>query len=264
MAATLAAAALAATLGAPTEAEADRRIFAYTYPYMTLPQGGFEIEHYLDAWFDRMDDPATVDDPTTPQVENLENDFEVSWRHQVEFEYGIIDSLDFGFYNVFHQDYFGKLGYKGVKLRSRYRFAEQGDLFVDPVVYLEVGYFGDMVKFEQRLIFAPMFGNLEIALNLKFEQEIAYGGPETKFKFIFNPTFAVGYHVTEYLAFGVEYFGRMAEVDGPGDEDFVNYLGPTISVAGNHFFWTLTFQPELNDVAGRAAFQARSLFGIVL
>ena len=39
---------LATVLACAGEARADRRIFAYTYPYMTLPGGSFELEHYLD------------------------------------------------------------------------------------------------------------------------------------------------------------------------------------------------------------------------
>ena len=41
------------------DARADRRVFGFSYPYQTLPQGGFEIEHYLDAGLDRFDDPST-------------------------------------------------------------------------------------------------------------------------------------------------------------------------------------------------------------
>lgn len=57
--------ALAVVLGvglvAAREAHADRRIFGFTYPYMTLPKGGFEIEHYLDASFAETDDPDRAD-----------------------------------------------------------------------------------------------------------------------------------------------------------------------------------------------------------
>jgi len=257
-----AALALACLAWAPP-ARADRRIFGYTYPYMTLPEGGFEIEHYLDAYVERLDDPATVDDPTTPEVENVEDDFEIAWRHQIEFEYGITDRWDFGLYNVFRQDYFGPFKYSGLKLRSRYRFAEQGDLFVDPAVYLEIGWFGDELALEQKIILAPMIGDLEIALNLTFEEEFGFAGEETEFEFVFNPTLAVGYHVAEWFAFGVEYYGKLVVEEGEV-EYFANYLGPTISFAGRHFWITLAFQPELNDSDGPAQFQARSIFAVVL
>ena len=47
-------------LMAPT-ARADRRTFAFTYGYMTLPKGGLEAEHYLDAKIRRRDNPDTAE-----------------------------------------------------------------------------------------------------------------------------------------------------------------------------------------------------------
>ena len=52
--------ALAGSLLLAGPARADRRIFAFTYPYMTLPGGSFEMEHYLDLGLQGWDDPATA------------------------------------------------------------------------------------------------------------------------------------------------------------------------------------------------------------
>ena len=90
----------------PASARADRRIFPFTYGYMTLPGGGFEIEHYLDAKLKRFDDPATDG--------KVENDLGVDWRHQLELEYGITDRWDFGLYNVFEQKQHQDFAYRGV------------------------------------------------------------------------------------------------------------------------------------------------------
>jgi len=232
------------------EARADRRIFGWTYPYMTLPEGVLELEHYLDAKFNDYDNPATG---------TVERDWNVvDWQHQVEFEYGITDHLDFGFYNVFGQKPYGDFAYKGAKVRSRYRFSDEGVLPVDPALYLEVAYYGDEIKMEEMLILSKKLGRFEFSLNAKGEQELVLDDNSWEFEVI--PMLGAGYHITDYVAVGVEYYGKTKFKAGEYDY-FVSYLGPTVSVAGRNFFWTLAAQPQLGSDEDRAAVQVRSLFG---
>ncbi len=232
-------------------ARADRRIFAFTYPYMTLPQGGFELEHYLDAKLQELPDPG---DPGGEAV------LEPDWQHQVEAEYGITDHLDFGFYNVFRQKPFGDLRYRGVKLRSRYRFAERGELPLDLAVYLEGAYKGDEVEVEQRLIFAKSFGALEFAGNLKFEQESKRG--EDELELACEPSLALGYHFSEALALGLEALAQ-AELEDGAAEELGAWVGPTLSVAGRHFWWTVTVQRRVLGEEELPEWQLRSLFAAI-
>ncbi|MBW2527542.1 MAG: hypothetical protein JRI23_25395 [Deltaproteobacteria bacterium] len=238
----------------PLSASADRKIFAHTYPYGTLPAGALELEHYLDAAFDEVDDPATED------VE--EGLLRPSWTHQVEVEMGLTDRLDLGFYNVARQKPFESFEYRGVKLRSRYRFGDEGDFLLDPAVYLEAAYFGDEIKFEQRSILAKRFGALEASLNLKFEQEFKLKPDKTEFELLFIPSFGLGYHITEHVALAAEYLGRM-KVEHGELEYFAHYLGPVVSVAGRTFWWTIGVHPELNAVEERPDLLARSVFALM-
>ncbi len=235
-------------------ARADRRILGYTYPYMTLPEGGFEFEHYLDATWKKVDDPSTQD---------VESQWRPAWRHQFEFEHGITDRLDFGFYNVFAQQPFGGLSYEGVKLRSRYRFGDPNDLPIDVGVYLETFYFNDEAGFEQRLILSKTVSRFEAHFNLKAEEEWELHAPEGEMEFVLNPTGGVGYHVLDSVAVGAEYFGRTAFEEEKWTR-FAHYAGPAVSVMGRHFWWTLTFQPQITSGTGRPDYQARSLFAIML
>lgn len=249
---TIIAFAIAAVLVLSTSAQADRRIFGYTYPYQTLPSGTLELEHYLDMGFNGWENPDTPGD---------EDDWtQVNWKHQVEFEYGITDHLDFGFYNVFSQKPFGTLGYDGLKLRSRYRFAEQGELFIDPAIYFEVGYFGDEVKLEEMLILAKRVGKVEIALNLKLEQEYKINDNEWEFEFL--ALLGIGYHFNNNFALSLEYYGKL-KVEKGEVEYFVNYLGPVFSVSAGSFYWTISIQPQLGTRDSLAALQVRSLFGAI-
>lgn len=239
----------------PLDASADRRIFAYSYPYMTLPEGTLEMEHYLDAGWVATDNPTTLD--------VVEDDLELDWKHQVEFEYAITDRLDFGFYNVFKQKPYGDLTYDGLKLRSRYRFGDPGQFFVDPAVYFEVAYNGKDAKLEQILIFAKEFGKIETALNLKFEEKIKDVGGENELVLEFIPSAGVGYHFNQHFAIGLEYKAKL-EKEGDEDLEFNHYAGPTISVMGKRFWWTVAFQPQLKfDRDEGALYQARSIFAVV-
>jgi hypothetical protein len=236
----------------PTTGKADRRIFGYTYPYQTLPKGMLELEHYLDLGLADWDNPATA---------AIEDSWSApDWRHQLEFEYGITDHLDFGFYNVFRQKPYGTLQYEGLKVRSRYRFGEQGQRAIDPAIYLEAAYSGGAVKFEQMLILSKILGNFELTVNAKFEQE--YGFKDKAWEYEALPLMGIGYHFSHHLALSLEYYGKLKIEEG-SVEYFVSYLGPAISVAGNQFFWTIAVQPQLGDRAGLATIQLRSLFGAV-
>ncbi len=241
---------LVATAGS---ASADRRAFPYTYGYMTLPKGGFEIEHYLDAKIARFDDPDTADE---------EDDVGVDWRHQIELEYGITDRLDFGFYNVFEQKEHGDFEYKGLKLRSRYRFGDPGAWFADPAVYVELIVYRDKIKLEEMLIVAKQLGKLELATNIKIEQGWAIeGGDEFVFEVI--PSVGIAYHITPWLAAGVEYVGKV-ELEG-GEVSHSHFAGPSLSLSGKRFYWSVGVHPELASSSGsRLRLQARSLFGIML
>lgn len=236
------------------EAKADRRIFGYSYPYMTLPKGGLEVEHYLDAKFAPADDPDTeteVEDKVRP-----------SYRHQIEVEYAITDHWDFGVYQVFEQKAHKDFTYKGSKLRSRYRFGEQGDWFVDPSIYGEVIYYGDTAKIEEILILSKAIKSLEMSLNLKYEQEFDLDGDDDMVHEIV-PSFGIGYHFAEWFAASAEYFGKQKIKDGETG-DMGHFAGPSISVQGKKFWWTLSYVHQVSGHDSHADFQVRSIFAVLL
>jgi len=247
------ASAVACVLAVASPARADRRIFAFTYPYMTLPKGSFELEHYLDLGLNGWDDPATTD--------VVEHDWtKPAWQHQVEFEYGITDRLDFGFYNVFKQDPFENFKFDGIKLRSRYRFADPGVHFVDAGVYLEFSYFGDEIEIEQKLILSKILGRVEIGFNGTVEE--SRESATKQWDELITPSLGVGYHMSPGFAVTLEYVGRMLLADGKVDY-YVSYLGPGFSFADGPFYWTVAAEPQLGRRTSLAAVQVRSLLGLV-
>jgi len=243
---------LAAASALASEARADRRIFAFTYPYMTLPKDSFELEHYLDLGLGGWDNPATPD---------VEKDWShPSWQHQVEFEYGITDHLDFGFYNVFKQDPFENFKFDGIKLRSRYRFADPGVHFIDASAYLEFSYFGDEVEFEEKLILSKILGHVEVAFNATVEESREAATKE--WEHLLTPSLGVGYHVTPGFAVTLEYVGKLLIAEEKV-EYYASYLGPGFSFASGAFYWTVAAEPQLGRRSNLAAIQVRSLLGLV-
>lgn len=242
---------LAAMSALASEARADRRIFAFTYPYMTLPKGSFELEHYLDLGLNNWDNPAT------PAVER--DWTKPAWQHQVEFEYGITDRLDFGFYNVFVQDPFGTLHFDGIKARSRYRFADPGVHPIDVGAYLEFSYFGDEIEIEQKVILSKILGHVEIAFNGTVEEGLELGNKD--WEYLLTPSLGVGYHLSPGFALTLEYVGRL-QIAEENVDYYVSYLGPGMSVAAGPFYWTLASEWQLGKRSSVAAIQVRSLLGI--
>lgn len=247
---------LTVMVGFALPARADRRIFAYTYPYMTLPQGSFELEHYLDLG---LKGPTVAwEGPSATASERGWT--HPTWQHQVELEYGITDRLDFGLYDVFQQDANAGLQFEGTKLRTRYRFADPGVYPVDLGAYLELAYFGDEIEIEQRLILSKILGRVEIALNLMGAEALELEGRE--WEYLLLPSLGIGYHFAPTFAAGLEYVGRMV-IEEDEVEYYASYVGPTVSVASGPFYWTLTAQAQLGHET-LAGVQIRSLFGIVL
>ena len=126
-------------------------------------------------------------------------------------------------------------------------------------MYAEAAYFGDEVEFEQKLILSKTLGRVEIAFNGTVEEGYEIDGKEWKFSL--RPSLGIGYHVTNGLAVGVEYLGRL-EIEEGEVEYFASHLGPTLSVAGGPFYWTLGAHWQLGKRGDLAAIQVRSLLGI--
>jgi hypothetical protein len=236
---------------APAPSWADRRIFGYSYPYMTLPGGGLEVEHYLDASFSEADDPST---------DQVERGLRPSWTHQVEVEYAVTDRWDFGVYHVFRQKAYQDFAYRGAKLRSRYRFGDPGDLPIDPAIYGEVVYYGDEVKLEEILILSRSFGALELSVNLKVEQEFKVYDDEIEHEIV--PSVGIGYHLNEQIAVAAEYLGKV-ELEHGEAGDMGHFVGPSISLQGRKLWWTITYVHQVSGFDSHADFQIRSIFALV-
>lgn len=220
--------ALALTLALPSLASADRRAFTQTYEYMTMPRGETEVEIYSTQ------NQATWDD-----------DSPSSFELALEVEHGITDRWDVALYHIFDQStgdgtvtnpgeafHFAEL-----KLESRYRFAERGELPVDTVAYLElVKVFGGSVyEAEAKAILARDFGQVTVAVNPIVE--IEFGGDVPEAEVGLGWAAGATYEVAPSLKVGAETWGGFELEEA--DEIAVS-AGPAISWAPSSSLWVAT------------------------
>ena len=98
-------------------ASATPRTLPFTYPNQTLPKGALEVELYTDV------NPLRV--PADPTGEVPGNMWGLGYRLQSEFEYGMSDRVELGFYQVFEAEPVpggdNALRFDGLKWRVRTR-----------------------------------------------------------------------------------------------------------------------------------------------
>lgn len=192
-------------------AEADQKNYVWTYEYLTLPKGGFEVEYWLTA-----------------TTEDVSRSGDTGYEHQVEVEYGITDHWDVSLYQILGHGAGESLKYKGMKLETRYRFGERGKYFVDPLLYLEyrIGAGGERNTVEGKLVLAKDIGKLNVAYNQIVEVTLGNGNNAEH-----EYAAGISYPIHYSLRIGIEGKGSYTERE--------HAIGPTISWVSGRFWATL-------------------------
>lgn len=212
-------------------ANADQRSYVWTYEYLTLNKGSTEFEYYLTS--------KTTDDSRSGDTD---------YQHQLELEYGITDRWDIALYQVLTQADGESLKYGGFKVRTRYRFGERGEFFVDPLVYLEYqSKVDDADVFEGKVILSKDIGQLNISYNQIIETEID-GDGEVEHGYAFG----VSYPIHPAVSIAVESKGNYTEG--------TYAIGPTLSWAGGRIWANIGLLFGINDKT--PDMQARFIIGI--
>lgn len=215
---------------------ADRRSYVWTYQYMTLPKGHTEIEFYQ-----------------TTKISTLDK-----WEYRIEVENGITDYFDFSVYQIFEQLEGEDFKWNAVQFRTRYRFGEVGQYFMDPLLYFEYNRKLDLTapnKLEAKFILAKTVNKFNIAINPVYEYFFAPGteheiGLDIGVSYEFSPRFILGLESTTRMEF---------EDD---ETEIGNYLGPTVSVASGNWWYTIGAAIGITEDSDDA--RVRFLMGIQL
>jgi hypothetical protein len=235
-------------IGLPCRAFATPRALPFTYPYETLDEGELELELYGDLT------PLRVDTATGRL-------WEPAYQLQNEFEYGLSDRVELGFYQVFEAKPESVDGgtnsmiFDGFKWRVRGRLAEAGQWPVDVGLYLELETLHDETSLEEKVILAKRFGRWHWMANLWVEENEQRPFDATRsFHFIVNPTTGLTFQVSPVFQPGIEYWAR-GEFGTVGDSpvDVINnrihhFVGPTVHFDFGKLWWTAGIYADLNNV----------------
>jgi hypothetical protein len=216
---------------------ADRRSCVWTYEYMTMLKGRFEIEYYL-----------------TSKVPDINRSGINTFEHWLELEYGITERWDVAVYQQFrhaNKTEESDFSYDGFKVRTRYRFGEKGQYLLDSLLYLEYIRSSDLSKpntIEAKLILAKDIGKFNFAYNQILKQEAEHDGL-TEHEY----AVAFGYRLLPKLGIGLESKGNYTK------DKYA--LGPTVSYRGKGWFSALGAVFGLNNRANDV--ETRMIIGIL-
>jgi hypothetical protein len=258
----------------PTWASATPRPLPFTYPYQTLAEGELELELYADITPLRV--AAEHENPTGPRL------WEPFYRLQNEFEYGVSDRVELGFYQVFEgQPADGgtnTMTFDGFKWRVRGRLAEAEQWPVDVGLYLELETMHDELSLEEKVLLAKRIGRWHWMANLWVEQSEhrPFDSAQRSLHFVVNPTTGVVYQVTPAFHPGVEYwargeFGTIGENPTEIENNRIHhFIGPTAYVDFGKLWWTAGIYVDLTNVNtpqpgwSYGAWWGRSVLGLTL
>ncbi|MDD5465580.1 MAG: hypothetical protein PHP73_04460 [Candidatus Omnitrophica bacterium] len=178
---------LAILFGFTSSSYADRRSYVWTYEYMIMPKGMWELETYV-----------------TSEVPNLHKSNINVVKPQVELEYGITSRWDVAMYQAWkfkNKKYENDSEYEGFKLRTRYRIGEKGKFFVDPLLYFEYIRDDDFSKpnvGEAKLVLAKDIGGFNLSYNQIIKRNLEREGKTDHeyaagINYAFTPRFKAGF-----------------------------------------------------------------------
>lgn len=228
------------------DAFANPRPLPFSYPYETLDEGELEVELYGDVTPLRV--AADASDRSGARI------WEPAYALQSEFEYGVSDRLELGFYQVFEaQPQDGgtnTMTFDGFKWRVRTRLAEAGEWPMDVGLYLELETLHDEVSLEEKVILARRLGRWHAMVNLWVEESEVrpFDESQRSFHFVVNPTAGFVYQVTPVFHPGLEYWAR-GEFGGADENDRIHhFLGPTVHLNFGKLWWSFGAYADLSHL----------------
>lgn len=250
-----------ATVFAAKTARANPKTLPYSYGTATSPPGAMEVEAIVDLVPIRVAKEQT--DGTLLELTAL--------RYQLttEFEYGLTDRLELGFYMAFMQGAAADgapLVFQSIKQRVRFRLSEPEAWPVDVGLYFELAEAYNEIEFEEKILLQRRFGPLTAVANLWIEQEYYFTTDESRF--VYNPTLGLTWTVVPGLTLGAEYWAR-GRFDN--DDRSRHYVGPTVQVARGEYWFALGAYMRVdnlgkdeivNDAFGRLWFRVIAGIGL--
>lgn len=212
------------------------RVFTYTYQSDVLPSGVKELEYWTTLRSGR-------------------NEFYNRIDQRFEFELGLGKKIQTAFYlnltHVFESVYNGITSSVETGFSNEWKFK-----LSDPVankigsgLYAEIGFNGEELELEGKIILDKKFGNNLVAFNgvgeyeMKFE--VVNGETESEIETPFELDFAYMHFLGSHTGIGLEIRNHNEVAEDEGWESSVWYAGPTFHFNGNNWFINLNVMPQL-------------------
>ena len=242
--------------------KADKKYFTTVYTSYTMPQRGFEIEVWNSAAIGK-------------EFGNYS-----SWEPRVEFEYGITDRLTGSMYLNFSQAKSSgnnfdpePFGLSTTSFELRYRLSNPNQWFVDPALYLEVGYGGDVVEYEPKILLTKQFDRFISAININ--SEIVRGIGNVENSSAFELTMGLAYEFSNEISAGLEFrHDRDYSNIYSNQEDQASFIGPVVSFQSDKLYFVMSFMAQFSgstsgmnnnlDLTGHERYEFRTVLGIEL
>jgi len=219
------------------QAFADRRSYVWTYEYVTMPKGMWELENYVTT---------EVPDMSKSNINTI--------KEWVELEYGITDNWDVSMYQMYkfkNKKAENDGRYDGFKLRTRYKIGKKGQFIVDPLLYLEYirsGNFSEPNVVEAKVVLAKDIKDFNLSYN-----QIAKRDLESRGKTESEYAAGINYRFFPAFTLGIESKGNYSK------EKY--YLGPTLSFGHGRIWAALGAAFGLNYAADDL--QTRLIVGVL-
>jgi len=222
-------------------AQANDRLFTYTYEPETMPQGGREFEQWMTL---RTQRNAAVGQ------ENYNK-----WELRSSLEYGVTDNYTVEFYLNFSQESFrdpvtatdaSRFRFDGVAVENRYLVLNPAEHSVGLTLYLEPRFAGDEAEVEQKIILGQRHGKWKWALNLTHATEWKDNFHKTEGEL--EASFGLARQLNKRWALGLELRDHNELPDYKKWENTAFYAGPTVSYRNEKWWGAFTVMPQIYGV----------------
>jgi hypothetical protein len=231
---------VASLLTAFLAAQADERLFTYTYEAEVLPKGAVEFEQWLTHRHGKQDGVFAA------------------WDFREELEFGLSEKLTSAVYlnfrNTHSEDVPGvtdqdKFEFKGVSSEWKFQLLNPNTKPFGVLVYGEATYDGEEFELEEKLVLQKNFGEKWVlAFNATVEQEWEFEPAATERELGLELTGGLSYKLTPHWALGVEGRNVRKFPDFGSEKSSAWFVGPAIHYGSGKWWATMTVLPQ---VAGR-------------
>jgi len=222
-------------------AQANERLFTYSYEPETMPKGGWEYEQWV-TWL-------------TQRNKAVGQDNFNRWEFRDSLEYGVTDNYTLELYLNSHAESFrdpandhdhSGFCWDGISLENRYLVLNPVEHAVGLTLYLEPRFSEDEGEIEEKIILGQRHGKWKWALNLIHSTHL-----ENNFHDIVGEvelSFGIARKFGKHWAVGIELRDNNEIPNYSKWENSAFFLGPVVSYRNENWWVALTVMPQIFGV----------------